>query len=257
MASLAPAVRRRIRVGIDVLGQPKDRLVRWAATAGLRPLALPGQQRVLVLPPYAPGSLGDEALMEGTLGELRRRGWEPAIVEYRREQRWGPLKDCPSLDLSAFFHLDRQVAPLSRADLARFKAALAGYDRFVMIGADILDGYYNPSRTMRRLLLADIAARSGLATSVISCSFNAIPARRAAQAMQALPDSVRVAVRDEISHARTERVLGRPCELVADVAFLMTPDTSAVRVAEVADWAARQRAQGRLVIGTNLNLHPF
>jgi polysaccharide pyruvyl transferase WcaK-like protein len=249
--------RAQIRAATDLAGQPKDWIVRRAAGARLPQAPASDGRRALVLPPFSPGSLGDEALVEGTLAELRRRGWLPTLIEYRRERRWGPAKGSPSLDMSAYFHLDHNVAPFSRRDLAAFRSALGGYSRFVMIGADILDGYYNSSRTTRRLLLAHLAARAGLDTAVISCSLNGIPTRRALAELRALPTSVRFVVRDELSHARMESVLGRPCQLGADVAFLMEPDGSAPPAPDVAAWMAAQRAAGRMVIGANLNLDPF
>jgi hypothetical protein len=143
-------MKQALKRAADAAAAPKDAIARRApgGPSRSRRARAEAQERVLVVPSHAPGSLGDEALVEGVLGEIARRGWTATVVEYDDRRTWGAAKGIESVDMSAFFHLSRRVAPLAWRSLPAFRRTLAQTARVVLIGADVIDGHYNGARTV-------------------------------------------------------------------------------------------------------------
>lgn len=250
-------MKRFLKQALDGAAAPKDAIARAVLGGGARQRPAASTDRVLVLPSHAPGSLGDEALVEGLVGEIGRRGGTTAIVEYDARNRWGAAKGIESIDMSHFFHLSRRLAPTAWSAVPEFRRALDRTDRVVMIGADVIDGHYNGARTAQRLALAHWAAQAGVPTSIVSFSFNERPQPRALRALRALPAGVELIAREPLSKQRIERALDRHCRLAADVAFLMRTEQNSATVAGARDWMLDQRGRGRAIVGVNANIEPF
>jgi polysaccharide pyruvyl transferase WcaK-like protein len=138
---------------------------------------------------------------------------------------------------------------------AGWKLGLAStvVDRLYVIGADVMDGYYTPGVSRQRLLLINAFAKAGITCCITGFSFNEAPSPSVVEEFKRLPLSVRVCLRDAVSLERFERIVGRSAVLVADLAFLVTEAEFAPVANRVAPWAAKQKADGRLVLGININ----
>jgi polysaccharide pyruvyl transferase WcaK-like protein len=233
----AYAVRRRVAAAI-------------APGLARRSRQAPRPGSVLIMPPWSPGSLGDEAMVTGVVAGLRARGVSDlGLVSYERDNLWELAPPVPSVaDLHDFLLGGKTVS------LDDFATIAADYAAFVLLGADTLDGHYSPERTVNRLRCAELAARLGLETRVLGFSFNSRPHPSSVRALRDLPPAARLYARDVISHSRLEKELGRGVEQAADLAFLLQPATSfRGPLAAVEAELARRKAAGELLFAVNLN----
>jgi len=230
----------------DILLNPYVRLMSIWRRVASKPRA---GSATLVLPPSAPGSLGDEALVAVTMAELGRQGTSRiGLIAYTRDTAWRHIGDSYEIvDLVDYF----DKGPWQSE--ARFVTTMASYQRFMCIGADVMDGYYSDFRTLQRLRLVTLAAKTGADTSILGFSFNRQPTRAALRGLSCLPKSVRLCARDPVSQFRLQEGLGRSVDLVADLAFLLRSDNASKRVETVNYWIDNERAAGRIVLGINAN----
>jgi polysaccharide pyruvyl transferase WcaK-like protein len=203
----------------------------------------------LVLPPSVPGSLGDEAMVVATLRVLQELGaTRIGLIGYAPDLEWTTV-DVPHtvIDCSDYFESG------SWQSEARFLRRARRYHHFLSIGADVMDGYYSDFRTLQRLRLVAQAAKTGAQTTILGFSFNAHPTSATIEALRGLPPTVRLCARDPVSQRRLLHQLARPVDLVADLAFLLPPDTTSTNVAQIAAWIAKERRADRVVLGINAN----
>lgn len=208
-------------------------------------------QRVLVAPsdPWSLiGARGDDAMIGAAVGLIRAAnpGVEVAI--------------CTASAAASAAAVARGFRPLEVWGREEFVdpiiAMLRMYrpDALVILGADIMDGAYGAGPAARLLVLADLAARSGVATTVLGFSFNARPAAALRDILDELHPNVRLNLRDTLSRERFSSFTAANAHLVADSAFLLQPrESEATR--RLAAWADTRRAAGRAVLG--FNIHPM
>jgi polysaccharide pyruvyl transferase WcaK-like protein len=199
----------------------------------------------LLLPPAAPGSLGDEAMVLSTVAALREVGVNRIGIVVLGAGEWQKWQgDVEIVDLVS-----------RRWTLAKLRFLLAAlrFGRFYCLGADIMDGRYSPQGPMRITELAGLASKAGIPTSILSFSFSDRPTEGALHALRKLPDDVRLCVRDPISHERVSSRLNRAADLVADAAFLLEPQLDTRTVAKTSHWINEEHERSRIVIGVNLN----
>ena len=207
------------------------------------------QARALVIPPSSPGSLGDEAVLNAFVGLLREHGIrDVGIVSYRREDQWEHVRG-----VSHRLVLHDHFRGGSLGALVRFAAKARRYGRVYLLGTDVIDGHYNTIRSLRRIELVRTAARVGVMTSIVGCSFNDAAPAQVIAALRSLPEDVRICCRDPISQSATAAALGRAVELVADPAVLLPADHDAECVRCAAQWVTVQRDRARTVLGVNVN----
>lgn len=186
------------------------------------------------------GSLGDQALFEGLCALVEKRRIRIVVSEKHTES--SAFKDSHVLKawdgLGAGWKLGKQIRKTHQ---------------LFVIGADVLDGYYSERVSRQRLILAKVYARNSVSCSVVSFSLNESPPFSVIREFQSLPAAVRICPRDSISFERFGRLIQRPAQLVADLAFLVEPvETSAV--AQLArPWIATERRAGRRILGVNVN----
>jgi polysaccharide pyruvyl transferase WcaK-like protein len=185
--------------------------------------------------------------------ELARQGRLVGIVDFVEGDRWPDERlETEHLDLSGFF------GSSYLRSLPGVAATLRQYDQLWCLGADVLDGHYSPVASFRRVNLLRMAAELGLDVSVLGFSFNAEPSPLVLGALRDLPSSVRLCARDPISHARLTKNLGRPVDLVADLAFGLEPEgTESDDEAALLGWIAARRADGDVVLGFNASHRAF
>lgn len=126
------------------------------------------------------------------------------------------------------------------------------YDALVILGADIMDGYYGVRFIETILMTADLAARLGMDTMFLGFSFNDRPADDLKAFYDGCDKRVRFNLRDEISLARFRRFTTAQAALVADSAFTLKP--SGLN-AETIAWVGERHAAGRKVVA--FNVHPM
>lgn len=191
--------------------------------------------------------------MNVCMEELVRQGRTVGIVDFAEGDRWpGEPPGAEHVDLSRFF------GSAYFRSLPGLAAILGRYDQLWCLGADVLDGHYSPVAAFRRVILLHCAAELGLDVSVLGFSFNEEPSPLVLGALRELPASVRLCARDPVSHARLTKHLGRPIDLVADLAFGLAP-LSQVNEDEAAllDWANIRRAEEGVVLGLNVSHRAF
>lgn len=218
---------------------------RLATPAATPPISGP-VRRLVILPADTHslvGSRGDEAMMRAVVARLAARAGDLRVAV---------MSD--STDAA-----DYEVLPVWRKPwrLSRVRAGLLefGADTLIVVGADVMDGYYSPTLSMRMLAVADMAAHMGLRTRILGFSFNAAPSRRLQPMFDRLSPKLSVNLRDPVSLERFNTFCRAPARLVADAAFMLVPDQQSPRVAAVAAWVAQRRAAGDRVIA--FNLHPL
>ncbi|MDJ0798491.1 MAG: polysaccharide pyruvyl transferase family protein [Calothrix sp. MO_167.B12] len=201
---------------------------------------------VLILPPgdiYNLCSLGDEAMVTATVEYYRQQGAKKIDI-----LSFGFIP--PSENLYAGYP---EVTIIKLQGYIHFANLVSKYDIFLCPGADVMDGYYNEGTTIYRLKLTSIADQAGVKSSILGFSWNDKPTPGVIKTFQSLPDSVRLCARDPVSSQRLIKYLSKEIELVADLAFLLSPNDNTQKVLDISKWIDRQKADGRMVIGINAN----
>lgn len=203
------------------------------------------QRRALILPPTAPGSLGDDAMITVCIDELRASGFSYiATIELDREceHRFTRSADA-TIDMSGYSQ------DWKHPNEHKFADKLSTFDYFFVVGADVLDGHYSDRGAYRHLLLADIADSLGLKTTLLGFSYNAAPGEQALRMMKKLQPSVRLCTRDPVSYRRLMQHLGRAPIQTADLAFLLKPEEPADL--QLKDWLREKKSAGHPLYGVN------
>ena len=222
------------------------RLVRSARPLAARSRSAPA---ALVFTAAGPGSLGDEAMLVAAGHALRRRGiTRQTVVSYGPGADWEPLGSYT--DVLAFGERYRTAFWETCEELI---GALADATHFLVLGADVMDGYYSPYEAVRRTIYTRLAHAAGVRAMIGGFSFNAAPHPRSVAVLSALPPAIGLIARDPVSHRRLTSRLDRPVTLGADLAFLLEPDTEARTVGELRPWLRAEKAAGRLLLGVNAN----
>ena len=209
--------------------------------------------RRLVVLPSDPWSVrqsrGDEAMIEAATGELRRT--YPNLEVYIVTATAAASADVRAM---GFKPLELWRQPFSYETVAQ-ELSLTRPDFGLVLGADVLDGYYSPVDAARMLLVADLMAAFGAKVSVLGFSFNSRPAKALREVFRLLDPGVVLNLRDAISLQRFDDFARKRARLVTDSAFMLTPRAETAAVKQIADMVARQRAQGRKVFV--FNIHPM
>jgi polysaccharide pyruvyl transferase WcaK-like protein len=198
----------------------------------------------LIIPPDdEPGNLGDEAMLIGSIDYLNKQGFKKiGLISFGDPQGW---KNLPVDEVIEIYRPVRNGW--------HFLKTVREYSHLYIIGADMMDGFYSDDATLRLTKLAALSARAGTQTTILGFSFNENPTPASIAAIQNLPSETRLCARDPISQKRLQAKTKRPIELVADVAFLLTPKSNLTRSQNIRDWIDSQHKADRLVVGINLN----
>lgn len=207
-------------------------------------------KRLLIVPsdPWTlTGAKGDEAMMQAVVSQLRERHPNVAVAVATatsqaslaaRQMGFEPLEVWDE-GLWATVEAVNRYAPSCMA----------------ILGADCMDGYYNPLTTLRLLVTADMAARSGVRVAFLGFSFNESPNPDLKAAFNELSPEVSINIRDRVSYERFTAFTRTSAALVADSAFMLPPAETAGKIQCYKSWVADQMQEGKPVIG--FNVHPM
>ena len=222
----------------------------WKRLRSAVPVA-PTQDSMLLIPsdPYLlTSSVGDQAMIGSILGYWREKlpdhdlfvatASEPADVA-ARELGGEPLRMMG--EALSIPEVAEQIA------LHQFRVA-------VLMGADVIDGSYDPSFSGEQVMTLDLAARSGADCYITGSSISKTFHPTLAEIFAEIDPDIRVNLRDPLSKERFEAKSGRDANLVADVAFLLEPDPTQ-RVQGLLDEIHAEQKKGRSVIA--VNVHPL
>jgi len=200
------------------------------------------EKSALLIPPGDdPGSFGDDAMLQVCIDYLKLAGFKRfGIVSFGLTAKWDHLR-----------HLTDVIYVSVHKDKLQLINDISQYDRVYCLGADVIDGFYSDQNTLKRLRVIELSARVGVKTTILGCSFNDRPTPSSVEALSNLPASVRICCRDPLSQKRFIQHVHRSAELVADLAFLLSPETNSSKVIEIYDWIQQQQANERVVIGFN------
>lgn len=221
------------------------------ACAGLEAYQANAVPRRLLIMPSDPwtlqGAKGDEAMMTATIDRVRRLSPDVEIGIVIATQAAADLATA-----KGFQPISAWKRPFSYAEAVATITAFRP-DITVVLGADVLDGYYSVINSIRMLLIADLSARLGAQVVILGFSFNASPAPALAPIFRHLHERVHVNLRDQVSFDRFVAFAGFEPHFVADVAFLLLPNESTPAVSEITAWIDSRRRAGRQVIGFNIH----
>lgn len=207
------------------------------------------QTRALVFTAAGVGSLGDEAMLLAAGRIFRDHGIERlTVVSYGPGDAWRPLE--PFDDV---LDLGRRYSTAFWSTCEDILGTLGSTTHFLVLGADVMDGYYSPYECIRRSAYARMAAAAGVRTTIGGFSFNDSPHRRSVRSLASLPTAVHLMARDPLSWRRLRELLPREVDLGADLAFLLQPDTETDLVRSIVPWLEAERRDNRFVLGVNAN----
>lgn len=222
----------------------------WAdLRAAIRPQ--PTENRFLVIPsdPYLlTASLGDQAMIGSILEYWRAAlpGAEVCIATAHADA------DRAALELGG-----RPVRMMGRGLSLSDVRQQIGRERFraaILMGADGLDGSYDPVFSGHQLMALDMAARQGAECFITGFSVSKTFHPGVRRVFAEIAPAIRINLRDPLSYDRFATQAQVPAHRVADVAFLLSGQVSP-RVAQSLEWVAGQRAAGRRVVA--INFHPL
>lgn len=196
------------------------------------------------------GARGDEAMIEGLIDAHRQQ--HPSIktvyVVTETAEAHEAIKSKGCVPLNAWGRSARHCAD---AIAQTRPVAVVG------IGADVMDGYYNPHRVSKMLAVCAMLSRRGVKSMIAGFSFNANPSQYLSGHMfrQAAEDGVVLNVRDKLSFDRLKRYSNARAQLVADAAFLLRPSADSSHTQAYEAWIEARRAEGQTVLG--INFHPL
>ena len=203
--------------------------------------------RALIVPPAGWGSLGDVAMLNGALSALKASGITSVDVALP------PPEEVDSAPFDNFIGGLDWFYKGNPEDQARLHRHLDDYSHVLLVGADCIDGSYNPKSIIRRIELVGEAMRRGSRGRILGASFNENPDEQCVEALRHFPADGDILARDPASRHRMEQSIGRAIVQTADLAFLCPPDPHHGLSSAVLEWIAGQRGEGRRVVALNIN----
>lgn len=127
----------------------------------------------------------------------------------------------------------------------------------IILGADCMDGFYSPSLSLTLLSLHDLFSRThGITSKLMGFSFNDKPYKPLCYAFKNIFRGAILNLRDEVSLNRFMAKTGQHAGLVADIAFMLQPDSDFDGYRHIEKWITARRDSGtRYIIG--MNFHPM
>ncbi|MCD5422611.1 polysaccharide pyruvyl transferase family protein [Rhodococcus pyridinivorans] len=178
------------------------------------------------------GNIGDQAMLESFVGNVD--GTVQVIVRSESDFVWDTVSGTYEVAVLPSLLYGNGAAHIR--DFKRYLRLLLDATSVSVIGADIMDGAYNPKASVRRSNLIMVAAKQGVAARILGFSWNESPHPAASAALKrATGLGVRLFLRDPISFARAQRAQLGGCSLVADTVFSHPMSSSGRDIADEAE----------------------
>ncbi len=201
---------------------------------------------ILIAPPGA-GNIGDQAMLEafvasvsGTVTVIARRGSD--VLEL-------PQEIADRVRIVVMPHLIYGLPWQAVRDSLRLARLVERSDSLSVIGADVMDGAYWESASIRRFRAARIAARAGRKARILGFSWNSNPSRGARLAMAAASREVVLLPRDPMSAKRLRADGAENVVEAADIAFLTKPRS--LQHPDLEAWIAAQGSRPIVILNAN------
>jgi polysaccharide pyruvyl transferase WcaK-like protein len=215
------------------------------------PLSAKTQKLVIIPPdPYTLiGSRGDEAMFDALIKVARNLNQDiEFFVVTGSDEADSAAKKKGLIPLQIWKH-----AFSPKIILAKLKEISP--DALAVIGADVIDGYYNPYLPFHAFMFADLATRIGARAAIMGFSFNRKPWPELKEVFELTSKNVVINLRDSVSLARFNEFCECPTNLVADSAFYLEPDLECLAKIEAEKWVDSTHKAGRKAVA--FNIHPM
>lgn len=226
----------------------------WEKLVAEMPEAPPRAEvrKILIVPsdPFTlTGSRGDDAMIEALIGIVRENNKNVSF------------SIVTSSDMADACARKRGLEPLQVWNQSfspkKIRHIIQDYafDGVVVVGADVMDGYYNYYVPFHMMMFVDIASRLGCQAVVLGFSFNKSPWPDLKRIFEMTNRAVHINLRDAVSLERFSAFCRRGADLVADAAFCLKPSLDSDVKRDVQRWVEKTHAEGRLAIA--FNIHPM
>lgn len=193
------------------------------------------------------GALGDDAMISASLDQLRKVHAELEVFVLCKSTSENIVKSfgytpisLPNIDLDRHPRYFRELYDN------------LSIDYLVILGADIMDGYYGVMHPASALIAADLAVSYGVKPVFLGFSFNKTPNQELSSFYKRIDQRLILNIRDNISLERIRNFTKANSVLVADAAFCLVPSSIP---ASVKNWIEEQKSNEKLIIG--FNVHPM
>ncbi|MDB5651427.1 MAG: hypothetical protein JWL62_2947 [Hyphomicrobiales bacterium] len=159
----------------------RRRVTERTLSALARVLIVPSDPLTLV------GALGDDAMIGATIEALGANIGIEIVTQGDAASRLACARGLVPVDIWANDDFPSALAALLNERL---------YDAVVLVGADIMDGYYSPMVSAKMIAAADLAAQAGARATVLGFSFNVAPAAGLARMFNRADPRVQWKLRD-------------------------------------------------------------
>lgn len=194
-----------------MLGRVVFFLMRWSKKPAVKP-----DESALIAAPGG-GNIGDQAMLESFL--LNTAGKKLIITT-----------NSNPVSIPSHYGLDTRVISMPGLiygephsflrDFIRLVRLMPSLKSFSVIGADVMDGGYNPHASAMRAYVASFAAQAGGDARILGFSWNTRPHKKAISALQeAGRQGVKLMMRDALSLERIKQANVTNTVLTADVVF--------------------------------------
>ena len=200
--------------------------------------------------------VGDNALIIpcdpwGVVGSRGDQAMILSVLQHCRERQIDILTDSPATDAAC---RELRMNPLPQWNVPFDKwmrENAARYSQVFILGADVTDGVYGWTVSMKLLMFYDCFSRLGVETHYLGFSWSKTPSPWMHLVLPFLKKGLPLPVRDPVSLERLTRFTRhRPLVQVADAAFLLKPNETP-RTRLWTDWCGAQKASGKTVIAIN------
>lgn len=231
---------------LDAEGSLARRNARRAGPA-LQASSIEQRRHLLVAAPGG-GSVGDQAMFEAFLDSVQ--GPVTVFVRTDADLLQVPESERARVRIKVMPHLLYGAPWRHLKTLQELNRHIDGARSLSVIGADVMDGVYNPASSVRRFRVVELAAMRGLDARVLGFSWNAHPAPEALDAMRSASRKAKLIARDPVSGERLRAGGAQFVEDSADLAFLAPAGALPL---SIEPWLEREIAAGRPVVVVNAN----
>ncbi|MCZ4560901.1 polysaccharide pyruvyl transferase family protein [Rhodococcus sp. IEGM 1401] len=203
------------------------------------------QYELLLVAPPGAGNIGDQALVESALDN----SVGSVLLVVRNSCDFViPSAHLGRVRVAEFRHLIYGRSLKRFTDLFRFFNYAKRSESTWLIGADIMDGAYNPLASVSRFSCVISAAKLGSKASVLGFSWNSHGTASATYCARIAAESVRLIARDSFSRRRLLESDVSPVSNGADIVFSRM---QRVQESPYSEWVAMERAKGKKVAVVN------